>query len=200
MPPNRAAPPPARPSLCSAGPCRRYHRLVTQVDAESPRAVRVRLPVVPGAAAPVLIPGAWETPQGTMYRAPATFHVQTHHYCYPSPGIEMPLGALPVVECNLWDPAPDAQLEERRAAFARSGSGIDYNNALEVWGANHAAVLAEEEEASRLIAQSVAGAPLIACQSCGQQFEETDLDIEMRCAQCRSVRPTLNPQHARSAP
>ena len=90
IPPQRVEPR-ARPSLCRAGPCRHYHRLAIQVDAATPGAVR--LPIV----LPDGTPGAVPTAQGTIYRAPAAFYVETHHYCYPDVGIEMPLGALPVV-------------------------------------------------------------------------------------------------------
>lgn len=93
--PRRAVVPP-RPSLCAAGPCANYHLLVTQVDAAQPMAVR--LPIAPPSS-------------GAVYTAPAVYHVQRHHYCYPSPGIEMPLGDVPVVECNRWSLTPQVQSE-----------------------------------------------------------------------------------------
>lgn len=199
VPPQRTSPP-ARPSLCQAGPCRRYHRLVVQVDAEQPGAVR--LPIV----LPEGTPGAQQTPQGTVYRAPAAFHVQTHHYCYPDTGIEMPLGALPVVECNRWDPqgAPSgrgdwADPEEwSRATLKSSISGRKYLADLALWESARAAEALEAAEAERLIAQSME-TPTIACQVCGNRYEEQELDIQMRCGGCRGAnlqpRATAVPFH-----
>lgn len=178
--------PPARPSLCQAGPCRNYHRLVTQVDAENPRAVR--LPIV----LPEGTPGAQQTPQGTLYRAPAVFHTETHHYCYPNPGIEMNLGTLPVVECNRWDPmteaspASDFTVEERRYYYWRGEAGMAHRAQLAAWEAARAAEAAEAAEAEALIAQSMSLVPdRIACQVCGGQFEESLLDVQMRCPSCQ---------------
>jgi hypothetical protein len=172
--------------LCQAGPCRRYHRLVVQVDAEQPGAVR--LPI----ALPEGTPGAQETPRGTLYRAPAAFHVQTHHYCYPDTGIEMPLGALPVVECNRWEPQGAPSRREdwtdparwQRSTLESSGSGQRYLADVAFWEHARAFEQAEATEADRLIAQSMAEAPTIACQVCGNRFEEAELDIQMRCPGC----------------
>lgn len=140
-----------------------------------------------------------------MYRARASFHVETHHYCYPSMGIEMPLGSLPVVDCNLWDPEPSgvgdgpSLREGRRAEFWSSGPGADHLTALKRWEDNRAVADAEDEEARQLIARSMdAAPPQIACQSCGQTFNESELDIEMRCTSCRSRLRTLNPQKHRT--
>jgi hypothetical protein len=90
--------PPARPRLCEAGPCKHYHRLAVQVDAAQPGAVRTPVALPDGT------PGAQSVPGGTVYQAAPAFHVQVHHYCYPDVGIEMPLGDLPVTECNRWEP------------------------------------------------------------------------------------------------
>jgi predicted Zn-ribbon and HTH transcriptional regulator len=189
--------PPARPSLCRAGPCRNYHRFVTQVDAENPRAVP--LPIV----LPEGTPGAQQTPQGTLYRAPAVFHTETHHYCYPDPGIEMNLGALPVVECNRWDPPSripigrvDA-LADRRARFWITEKGRVHLEQLAAWEAARAAEAAEAAEAEVLIAQSMSLVPdQVACQACGRQFEETLLDVQMRCPGCQghALQPRLSPE------
>lgn len=87
-PAARTIPPP--PRLCEAGPCRNYHRFVTQLDAER------------------AIGGAVE--QGEQHgrvtgdAGPDPFHVVTHHYCYPTVGIETDLMDLPVLECNRWEP------------------------------------------------------------------------------------------------
>ncbi len=178
--------PPARPSLCRAGPCRHYHRLVTQVDAENPRAVR--LPIVSSQ-------GGGGMPQGAVYRAPAVFHVETHHYCYPDVGIEMPLGALPVVECNRWMPSEWPPLAPVRVLATKRASVDQYDRDLAAWESARAREVTEAAETEQLIAQSMALTPsLIACQVCGKGFEESDLDIEMRCPTCRSHFPSLNPR------
>lgn len=197
VPPQRTSPP-ARPSLCQAGPCRRYHRLVVQVDAEQPGAVR--LPIV----LPEGTPGAQQTPQGTVYCAPSAFHVQTHHYCYPDTGIEMPLGALPVVECNRWEPRvpPGVILvrgtrgvetrnrEQPREAVERlfwdSAAGQAFRADVAAWEAARATEVLEAAEAERLIALSME-TPTIACQVCGNRYEEQELDIQMRCGECRGA-------------
>jgi hypothetical protein len=71
-----------------------------------------------------------------------TFHVRVTHYCYPSPGIEMPLGALPVVRCNRWDPIvveamtdEDAALIRRRHLFENSFRGTEYAAQVRAWEA-----------------------------------------------------------------
>jgi len=91
--------PVAGPRLCEAGPCVHYHRFSTQVDAARPIGDKL------GENGQVL----GEAPD-------APIHVQVHHYCYPTVGIETELGSLPVVECNLWEPEPASE----KAARARS--------------------------------------------------------------------------------
>lgn len=76
--------PPEAPRLCTAGPCRHYHRFQIQLDAQNPMTER--------------------KPDGTVVNHGRVFHVQTHHYCYPDVGIETNLGALPVLSCNRWVP------------------------------------------------------------------------------------------------
>lgn len=198
--PSQAASPPSRPTLCQAGPCRNYHRLVTQVDAATPGAVR--LPI----ALPEGTPGATATEQGTLYRARPTFHVQVHHYCYPSPGIEMPLGALPVVDCNRWEPSvPGMDLSvvlsprSSREAFWRSDEGRQFRAQIENWERRQATMAAEDAEAEALIAKSMSIAPQIACQICGRKFEESALDVQMRCAGCRAT-PLLPRQPLEKTP
>lgn len=155
---------PARPRLCEAGPCRHYHRLTIQTEAENPIAQRVpvRLPVVPG----VVESG----PKGSIYQPPATFHTETHHYCYPDVGIGMVLGALPVTECNRWWPhvddmtlvavekVGDANFRRgvARGAFAYSPAGLKFQEELEAWERARSAELADAQEAERLIAESLA--------------------------------------------
>ena len=168
LPARRSSPHP-RPSLCRAGPCVHYHRLVVQVEAENPRAVLVPIRLPHGT------PGAERTVGGTLYQAPAVFHTETHHYCYPGSGIEMPLGELPVVECNLHEPrvASINIMDEYRASVA-------------AWEAERSAEASDVAEAEQLIETSLAESPEIACQACGRRFPETELDIEMRCGGCRS--------------
>lgn len=204
--PRRRAGPPARPSLCQAGPCRRYHRLVVQVDAEQPGAVR--LPIAPAynhTREDSALTPCPECARGVLYRAPAAFHVQTHHYCYPDTGIEMPLGALPVVECNRWDPDidvdgfwpddPQIRPEQRRREFWGRPAGVAHRDAIACWEESRAAEQAEAAEADRLIAQSMAETPTIACQVCGNRFEEHELDVQMRCRSCvgANLQPRATP-------
>ncbi len=146
-------PTPPRPRLCEAGPCRHYHRLEIQLDAEDPRArtVPIALPGVPGAA-PVS--------GGSVYQAPATFHTEVHHYCYPAVGVEMVLGSLPVTQCNRW--APILELGRRdpaalkRETFLGTPAGRRYQAELAAWEAARKAGLDEAAEAERLIAASMA--------------------------------------------
>lgn len=81
--PERAPP----PRLCERGPCEHYHRFAIQMDVERGRGAEV-------------LPGGKVVGQAP----PAPFHVQVHHYCYPTVGVEMKLGELPVLECNKWNP------------------------------------------------------------------------------------------------
>src|SRR5512138_3192379 len=199
IPPQRASPP-ARPSLCSAGPCRNYHRLVTQVDAENPRAVR--LPIV----LPEGTPGAQQTDGGTVYRAPPVFHVETHHYCYPSPGIEMPLGALPVVECTRWEPVTlpgevYVHREDLCRVFWESRAGRRFRAEVSAWEAARAQEQARAAEAEALIAQSMAAVPnQIRCQFCGREFDQAELDVSMSCAGCRASNPETSRQRRSDRP
>jgi len=176
--PQRADPPP-RPSLCTAGPCRRYHRLVTQVAAAEPGAVRLPIHLPAGT------PGALETEQGTIYRAPAAFYVQTHHYCYPDTGIEMPLHDLPVVECNRWDPGGDPNDRGRRSREI----GFHLDRVAE-WEAERAAEATQAATVDAQITAALIAAPLMACQGCGLRFPESELDIKSLCTKCRGTTTT----------
>ncbi len=71
------------PRLCEVGPCRHYHRMVVQLDAQDPMTQR----------------GS----DGSVIDHGRSFHVETHHYCYPEVGIETHLGAS-VLDCNRWIP------------------------------------------------------------------------------------------------
>ena len=82
---------PVRPlSLCELGPCRNYHRLVNQIDAQSP-----------------------------LDGSEAAVHIGVSRTCYPSAGTEMELEAA-VRECSRWEPMTNdelTQLQRRRARF-----------------------------------------------------------------------------------
>jgi len=110
----------------------------------------------------------------------------------------MPLGALPVVECNRWDPGgvfrdshghelEASTKEDRIFLFWQREAGADYRARVGAWEAARAAEQSEAAEAERLIAQSMADTPTIACQVCGQKFEKHELDDQMRCRSCNGV-------------
>ncbi len=75
MIPTPLARAPVAPRLCELGPCRNYHRLESQAQGHS-------------------------FADGTE-----GLHVQVSHSCYPSVGIEVELGDIPVLRCNRWAPA-----------------------------------------------------------------------------------------------
>lgn len=158
VPPVRNYPPP-RPRLCEAGPCLNYHRFEIQLDAEDPRGRKVSAEL-PDA------PGVQRVPGGSVYVAPAAFHVETQHYCYPTPGVETRLGSLPVINCNRWHPMvpfnltpgpPKWQRETDRATFLASPDGVAYTKAVADWDAARAKEQAEAAELERLIAESLEG-------------------------------------------
>jgi len=72
------------PRLCEAGPCRRYHVMKIQLDAQQPGRERLE--------------------DGTVIDHARVFHTEAHYYCYPDVGIETNLGSQPVLECNRWVP------------------------------------------------------------------------------------------------
>jgi hypothetical protein len=157
LPPMRTIAPP-RPRLCEAGPCRNYHRFEIQLEAANPRAQTV--PV----ALPEGTPGVQVVPGGTVYQAPAAFHVDTHHYCYPTPGVEMALASLPVIQCNRWNPrwadgkgedGADLGMFGNQGAFAHTPDGRRYRSEVMAWAVARDRELAEAREAEELIAQSL---------------------------------------------
>ncbi|HEY4266727.1 MAG TPA: hypothetical protein VGM94_00915 [Galbitalea sp.] len=113
------------PRMCEQGPCVHYHRLETQLDAETPR----------------------DGSDGGL-------HVQVHHTCYPQSGIEFELGDTPVVACNLWLPT-SATLEKRRKAerdrHLKSKSGKQFLKDMNAWQVARAdaARVAEEVAAAQ---------------------------------------------------
>lgn len=118
IPPLRAVSDPP-PRLCEAGPCRHYHRMVLQLDAQRPIANAIE----PGGK---LVGIAPEQP----------FHVNVHHYCYPDTGIETELGSLPVLECNRWEPFSDHEIlasTNRKNDFLASARGKEFQTALDTW-------------------------------------------------------------------
>lgn len=154
LPPMRRSLPQA-PRLCAQGPCVHYHRLTVQLDAESARAAAV---------------AAGAVHHGRLVGAPSeSFHTATHHYCYPEKGIEADLGALPVLECNLWLPLADRiDLEIPKGPvlgpwradiiyrFMGSEAGERYARELAAWkqalAAEERAQREAEAEAQRLVA------------------------------------------------
>jgi hypothetical protein len=147
---------PPRPRLCEAGPCRNYHRFEIQVDAANPRATTVPIVLPEGT------PGAHPVTGGTVYQPPPVFHVQTHHYCYPSPGVEMALGDLPVTTCNRWDPSveyprsscqcPAAVHQEK---FLASEAGRKHRDEVQRWEEARRAEQREALETEQLIQESL---------------------------------------------
>lgn len=139
-----ADPPPPHPRLCEAGPCRHYHRLAVQVDETQPGAIRVPI-ALPGG-----MPGVQAVPGGSVYRPPGAFHVQVHHYCYPDVGIEMPLGDVPVTECNRWEP------RTTRIQTPKSEGLGEYVAAVAAWEVDRAKREQEAADIERSIEESLA--------------------------------------------
>lgn len=82
------------PSLCEAGPCRHYHRVVSVIDAQDPVGER-----------------------GPVRR-------QVTRACYPTPGIELELGETPVFVCSRWEPDNEqARLDSLRSAYMKTVDG-----------------------------------------------------------------------------
>jgi hypothetical protein len=140
------------PRLCEAGPCRNYHRLETEVDAESSLAFRVSTELPAGT------PGVQKLPDGSaLYRPGSSFHVQVSHYCYPSPGIDMPLGSMPVVRCNRWDPiTEDTEEDHHRFVFGNSTRGAAYAAEVIAWEGRRQKAVEAEAAAAEVIAQAFA--------------------------------------------
>lgn len=145
LPPQR---PPRRdpPRLCSAGPCKHYHRMVTQLDAQAPLALPARrareLGVLPDS-----MPG---------------FHTEAHHYCYPTAGVETNLGETPVVSCSLYEPVHMVErrrIDAARSNFLQTPEGQEYAAELERWRAALAEDRALEAAAAAQAAADLANMP-----------------------------------------
>jgi hypothetical protein len=145
LPPMRPAVPPP-PRLCEQGPCVHYHRFTIQLDAEQARAAAVA--------------GPGESHGALVGTGGQDFHVETHHYCYPTPGVESRLGSLPIVQCNRWTPKT---YQESLAASLRGDEFLDsfegkrYLTEQAAWNAARAAEQAAQDadtaEAERLMTE-----------------------------------------------
>jgi hypothetical protein len=144
--PQRPIPVPY-PRLCEAGPCRNYHRLEVQLEAQDPGPVRVP----PTARVHLPVVGAQILPDGTtVYQPPARFHTEVHHSCYPTVGIELVLGPAPVLECNRWTPYHDMRGPDPwgrdRERFLQSPEGLAYTSEVQRWRAALERAAAAEKE------------------------------------------------------
>lgn len=119
-PPTLRVLPRAAPSLCQQGPCRNYHEVVLELDAQQP-----------------------------LDHSDASSKGHRVRTCYPSSGIEMPLDA-PVFECNRWDPDEGFALELRRDAFMRTEAGITYTADLDAWKGDQERIRKEENELAKV--------------------------------------------------
>ena len=132
------------PRLCEQGPCRHYHRFGVQMDAQTATAAAV-------------------TADGALVgqAPPEAAHVEVHHYCYPTTGIEMPLGSMAVVECSLWvprDPIAVTSDDIERQKFLASDRGKAFAAQLDAWHARQRELAAHEEEMFAEAAREIAEA------------------------------------------
>jgi hypothetical protein len=133
MPPMRPAVPPP-PRLCEQGPCVHYHQFSIQLDAEQARAAAVA--------------GPGDGHGALVGRAGETFHVEVHHYCYPTSGVESRLGSLPIIQCNLWAPKGPAQRDMEATdglKYLESADGKRYLAEQAAWQAARAAEQAAQD-------------------------------------------------------
>jgi hypothetical protein len=115
------------------------------------------------------------------------FHAETHRYCYPDTGIEMPLGVMPVTECNRWEPvAPDEGRRKRERAYRQSKDGGDFAYQVARWEGRRRKAMREAEEAERLILDAQVEAEFALCTfSSTISGRDDDYDApSMRCAWC----------------
>lgn len=146
LPPMK--PPPRHPPrLCEQGPCRNYHVFKIQLDAQKPMATRDE--------------------QGRLLEHEAADHVETHHYCYPTVGIESKLGSLPVVSCNRWDPLTFTEVndQERRVeGWLNSERGREYVAELDAYQAEQARIESSAAAAAAEAAEDLAAMPPGECE------------------------------------
>ncbi len=84
------------PTLCEAGPCRNYHRVVSVMDAQDPV----------GGTGPA--------------------RRQITRACYPTPGIDLELGEIPVLQCSRWEPESAGSRDEARRVYLKTKNGQQY--------------------------------------------------------------------------
>lgn len=121
--------PTVAPRLCEAGPCVHYHCFEIQLDAA--RAIANEL-----------------GENGTLIgeAPPQSFHTQTHHYCYPTTGVETKLGDLPVLKCNLWTPITLAEhnaRNTRETEFYSTTNGQGFLHEVAAFQDGQAALVAD---------------------------------------------------------
>lgn len=153
LPPLRAAPR-HPPRLCEQGPCVNYHQFKIELDSAKPIPMR-------DAAGKF-------TPQ-----AEGRSHEETHHYCYPSPGIELKLGSLPIIHCNRWEPTSASDLRNndvRIKGWLESPAGRTYVAELAAFRQEQDRIALEEAVATDEAAKDLASMPASSC----------DLKLEIR--------------------
>lgn len=97
-------------SICELGPCRHYHELFAELDAQKPLdGSKMRLPVI------------------------------RHRSCYPIAGREIEL-SHGVKECNLWDPQTrsERELRDQRQQQFKTFNEERYAEFLKSWGGDDA--------------------------------------------------------------
>lgn len=134
------------PRICEQGPCVHYHRFEILMDATKPIAAEVGEDGRPRGIAPDV-----------------RHHVEVHHYCYPTVGVETKLGSLPMLHCNFWEPKLKAKqdaLELTRAEYLESEDGKRYLGELAAWEERQQAELEREaavaEDAAKVLAEAAA--------------------------------------------
>ncbi len=134
------------PSLCAAGPCKHYHRMVTQLDAQPP----------------VALPARRARELGVLPNAPPGFSSEVHHYCYPTSGVETNLGSVPVIECSLYEPlhcTERERVESARRNFLATPAGQAYTAEIELWRSTLAADRKAEAATDAQAAADLASMP-----------------------------------------
>lgn len=113
------------PTLCELGPCVHYQCMRVQMDAAAPQ----------------------DGSDGGL-------HTETAHTCYPSPGVELDLGPMPVLECSYWEPQSPKRtktLKDSRDRVLKTKQGRAFAAELRDWEAckadaeRQAMEVAEEE-------------------------------------------------------